>query len=177
MQTSPTEINLQFSLNQVMQIFRQLPEEYKDAVVKEYEKAALDENKFWELIALFKNKDFDNEALIQSLAVMPLKATAQFEEILAQKLYLIDGKKYAAAFYKDAISVDGFLYWRCGVVAQGRDFFENFLANPAPIKNILPCESILYIAEKAYKLKTDLPVFDYIPTHSYETYSNKDNWY
>ncbi len=171
-----SDVHLQVSLNQVMTIFNQLPEDYKAAIVEEYEKTVLDEAQFWELIRLFQSKSFDSEVLTEALSVMPLKAITQFEEILAHQLYLIDGKKYATVFYKEAVSADGFLYWRCGIIAQGKDFFENFLANPFYSENLFPCEPLLYVAEKAYKLKTGLPTFDYIPTHSYETHSNTENW-
>jgi len=74
---------------------------------------------------------------------MPPKDIAAFEGILAAKLYALDTREQARWCYRgqsdpdndDYISSGGFLYSRCVVVANGREFFEHVLADPS---NSLP---------------------------------------
>ncbi|MBM7837084.1 hypothetical protein JOC54_000315 [Alkalihalobacillus xiaoxiensis] len=62
---------------------------------------------------------------------MKEKQIKQFEEALAQKLYKLDTEKHARAIGEAAyideetfISPDFFLYARCLVVVQGKEFYE-----------------------------------------------------
>lgn len=140
----------------------------------EYGKSTLDEAQFWDLISLLPQHDFETRVIEEALAAMPVKAIEQFEEILSHQLFQIDGKKYADIFYdSNDVSADGFLYWRCEVVAQGKDFFRHFLETPFRSESLFPFESLLYVAERAYQIKTDLPFFDFVSKYSYETGSNR----
>ena len=88
-------------------------------------------------------------------------------------------KKHAQVFLDDPeegyLSVDDFLYTRCAVVVNGKDFYQNVLNNPSEMPKDLTFEPLLYVALNAYKRKTGNE-FMFIPVHNYETYSNKEGW-
>jgi hypothetical protein len=68
--------------------------------------------------------------------------------------------------------VDGFLYDRLCVVANGKATYEAVLEDPTRMPTEVSFEPLLYVASQAYELKTG-NTFDYQPTVSYETYANK----
>ena len=98
----------------------------------------------------------------------------QFEDKLSEKLYLLYTRQHALNFRKP-LSVDVFLYARCAVVANGEVAFEIGLNDPAQIPTDVDFEPLLYIASDAYLMKTGKQ-FEYVPTFSVETYSNKEGW-
>ncbi len=146
----------------------------------------LGESLFWEIIKeLDWSKKGDNTAVlapaIKKLAAQPIRFIYQFQDILAQKLFLLDGEKYAQHIGSDAFqegkyfSVDQFLYARCCVVANGQAAFDAILANPTLMPKDLTFEPILSLAANAFQLKTGKP-FNYFHTSNYETYSNEKGW-
>jgi len=149
--------------------------------------APLSEDRFWEIIALLDwNKAGDDDAVIEPavevLAKSPVRHIYEFEDILSEKLYQLDGLAYARrtgdSAYKsedEFFSVDGFLYDRCAVVANGREFFYEVLHDPEKMPKELSFEALLSVAGDAYERKTGKN-FDYIPAWSYETFSNKVGW-
>ena len=88
-------------------------------------------------------------------------------------------KKHAQVFLDDPeegyLSVDDFLYTRCAVVVNGKDFYQNVLNNPLEMPKDLTFEPLLYMTLHAYKRKTGKE-FMFVPAHNYETYSNKEGW-
>jgi hypothetical protein len=109
----------------------------------------------------------------------------QFSEILAAKLYALDGKKSAMELdpedaYSDDpeayFSVDVFLYARCCVVANGREFYEQVLHDPASMPKGYTFESLLYLPQTAWKLKTGKEDFFHYTQVWYETFSNPEGW-
>ena len=102
----------------------------------------MDETDFWRLIALldWRHEGDDDkvvEPLVKALALMPDSAMAAFQNVLAAKLYALDGRAYARESGgqiwwgdPDSLSVDGFLYARLAVVARGQAFYEAVLADP-----------------------------------------------
>ena len=75
------------------------------------------------------------------------------------------------------LSVDEFLYARCVVVANGRQFFDAVLAEPKQMPKDMEFESLLYVARTALKKKTgrdDAEPDE--PAVSYETFSNRAGW-
>lgn len=75
----------------------------------------------------------------------------------------------------DYISSDGFLYSRCVVVANGREFFEDVLADPPKFPAEMWFESLLYLARHAYEQRTGQPL-DAGHELSWESFSNTDGW-
>jgi hypothetical protein len=146
--------------------------------------ANLSTNDFWELIGhLDWSKEGDDAAVVEPvialLAQRPLSHIYRFANILSEKLWYLDTKSHAQVFLDDPeddyLSVDDFLYTRCAVVANGNDFYQNVLHNPSEMPQDLTFEPLLYIALQAYKRKTGKD-FLAVPSHNYETYSNKKGW-
>jgi hypothetical protein len=98
---------------------------------------------------------------------------------LSEKLFDIDTREHANAYMKqqpdDYFSVDDFLYVRCAVVAEGKEYYENIKNNPSELSAEIDFEHILSVAAEAYKIKTGRD-FDYSPLYNYETKSNIKKW-
>ena len=144
----------------------------------------LTEDGFWQLIELlnWENEGDDNaviETLVQALANMPISNIHQFADILAEKLWLLDTRAHAEASIRDEeddyVSVDGFLYDRCCVVANGKALYEEVLHDPSKFPSGLSFERLLSVARRAYQRKTGKALV-HIPRKSYETYSNEAGW-
>jgi hypothetical protein len=105
----------------------------------------------------------------------------RFEDILAEKLYALDTEAHAREIGDEAFkpgnyfSVDWFLYERCAVVANGREFHQSVLETPTQMPKDLEFEAILSIARLAYERKTGME-FDHVTPLSCETYSNQTGW-
>lgn len=147
----------------------------------------LTEKEFWSIMDCFDWSDAENDAdvlekAVRFLADKPVRQIYEFQDILSEKLYQLDTSRHAshtgdnAWIDKDSdFSADEFLYARCCVVANGREFYENVLQKPELMPKDLSFESLLTLAHQAYKLKTGKQ-FRYIPTHNIETFSNKKEW-
>ena len=143
------------------------------------------ETDFWDIIALFDWSKEKNEQIIAPvidfLQNSPIKYIYQFHDFLSQKLYDLDGKKYALHIGEDSyrkdtyFSVDNFLYVRCCVIANGKKYYQEVQKDPQKMPKDLTFEPILSIASKAFRSKTGQK-FDYFPLYDYETYANQDAW-
>jgi hypothetical protein len=150
----------------------------------------LDETTFWDLIAkLDWDQEGDDEKVVEpvvtALAGLPDSAIAGFQNNLASKLYALDGRAWARESGSgiwwgepDKLSVDGFLYARLAVVANGRAFYESVLGDPTSMPKDGEFESLLYVASKAYERKTGLDDDGGLDMTdvSFETFSNEDGW-
>jgi predicted DNA-binding WGR domain protein len=145
----------------------------------------MDEEVFWEILSLLNWKKTGNDDAVllpaeKRLAALPLADIFAFEDILAEKLYRLDGEKYAAACYPGqhprSISADAFLYDRCSVLCNGPVFYETVVQDPAQWPVGLEFESLLYLAGNAYTRKTGQDDFPHTPRVSYETGSNTAGW-
>ncbi|MEO8612493.1 MAG: DUF4240 domain-containing protein [Chloroflexota bacterium] len=94
----------------------------------------MDENQFWDMIALFDwSHEGDDRAVmrpaIDALAKLDPEALHAFDEILAAKLYALDTQAHAqpTGLGDRHFSVDSFLYTRCCVVVNGKVFYERVL--------------------------------------------------
>ena len=97
----------------------------------------MNETHFWSIIALFDWKTRDSEAIlapaIKALSAYSLKDIRIFHDILNEKLYALDGRRFAEQLGSNRytsdgsnyFSVDSFLYARCCVVANGKTFYIN----------------------------------------------------
>lgn len=171
-------------------IIKDLQDKYPEAVVRiEVEDSVsateMDENRFWSIIALFDWGRRDNADIVApAIEVLSEYSEAdifRFEDILASKLFALDGEIFAEALGwnspdHDSFSSDVFLYARCCVVANGSRFYEKVLNAPSQMPRDCTFETLLYIAEKAFRLKTGLNTFDYLPKISYETFNNSTAW-
>lgn len=148
--------------------------------------AALSENGFWNIIGLLNWELDEPDAVIRPaidyLNQQPTPAIQAFQDWLSEKLYLLDSEQYAARAGENAyrgpeypFSVDEFLYARCYVVAQGKEFFERVFGNPEAMPQDQSFEALLRIAARAYKEKTGAP-FIYQPAYIIETFANSEGW-
>lgn len=146
----------------------------------------LTEAQFWSLMEqLDWEKQGNNNAVIApvvaKLSNFSIEAIQTFQDILSEKLYQLDGEQYARHIGRNAyrenayFSVDGFLYARCCVVANGKEYYETVLKNPSQMPKDLTFGALLRIAAEAYELKTGKQ-FKYIPKYIYETYANAAAW-
>lgn len=148
----------------------------------------MDEEQFWAIIALLDwNQEGDAAILqpaVEALSHFPKADICAFYDILNAKLYALDGRRFAEqlgtnryAPGEDAhFSVDDFLYSRCGVVANGRAFFEDVLQHPERIPKEFTFGALLSLPEDAWALKTGNHDLDYFPETWYETFSNPEGW-
>lgn len=147
----------------------------------------MNDKTFWKLIGAFDwaNEGDDGaviEPAIAKLSLLSVEEIAAFQEILAGKLHALDTEAHARSIGEyaytsggDGFSVDWFLYTRCCVVANGRDFFNSVVSDPSAMPKDMEFESLLYLAGSAYERKTGAE-FDYEPTVSYETFANESGW-
>ena len=141
---------------------------------------AFSEEDFWSVIGLLDwDAETRNEVLtpaVEALAQHPASHIYLFEDILAEKLYMLDTKAHAQASYpEDSFSEDGFLYVRAAVVAQGKEKYYRVLQAPCQINPDEDFEPLLSLAALAYEQKTGSE-FDYISPIRYETYANEEGW-
>lgn len=118
------------------------------------------------------------EPVVRSLAKASVREIKGFEERLAYNLYRLDTKDHARRLTKRASedpSADGFLYARCGCVANGKRFYDEVRKEPKRFPKDVEFESLLRIAGDAYERKTG-DDFDYDTGCSYESFSNVRAW-
>jgi len=151
-------------------------------------KKMMADDDFWQLIALLDwSKTGNDEAvvapLVESLAALKKSDLRQFHETLCYKLFLLDTERHAknsitpsSSDWQKELSSDGFLYLRCVVVANGRQYYEKILSEPQSMPKDLEFEALIYVSRQAYTKKTGDEDFDYEPGCSFETYSNADGW-
>jgi len=144
----------------------------------------MSEEQFWSIIVLLDWTRQDGPEAVMASAVIALAALSKaaihrFEDIMSEKLWSLDTEAHALASLggnaDERLSEDLFLYDRCGVVAQGKTFFEQVLHNPAKFPVNQSFSPLLRVARIAYEKKTG-EQFMHFPAHSYETYSNESGW-
>jgi hypothetical protein len=149
----------------------------------------MNESTFWQIIALFDwdqlgDDDAVMEPACEALAALDEEAIYKFDDILHEKLHAIDTREHCRACYAgeldpdngdDYISADDFLYCRCVVVANGRDFYESVLADPTNMPQGGEFESLLALPGMAYERKTGNE-YDHLSPVSYESFENTAGW-
>jgi len=161
---------------------------YPDAEVHIVTKVAakdtslVNEERFWEIITLLDwdkagNDDAVIEPAIRKLVEMGEPAILSFYDLLAEKLYLLDGRNFAEHSVNEGehFSADLFLYARCAVIANGREFYEEVLGNPAAFPKDLYFEAIMDIPDHAWLRKTGGEL-QRLPKYNYETGFNPNGW-
>lgn len=142
------------------------------------------ESDFWDLIQQLDWSKDDNdqvtEPVVAALSKMHVASIYQFQDILSEKLWNLDTRAHTAVFTGEAeeayLSDDDFLYARCGVVANGKQFYEQVLANPGDMPVDTTFSPLLRIAKKAYERKTGKKM-TIVPAFNYETGSNAQGWH
>lgn len=147
----------------------------------------MDADEFWGLIARLDwghggDDDRVVEPVIDSLAAMPREKIAGFQDLLAHKLHALDGRVWAKESgdriwwgEPASLSVDGFLYARCKVVANGRAFYDKVLADPASMPKDMEFEVLLYVARWADERQNGASE-GFRTSVSFETFANAAGW-
>ncbi|MFD6098615.1 DUF4240 domain-containing protein [Nocardiopsis flavescens] len=142
----------------------------------------MDENTFWRLVdegraaAPGPDPDGDHLAgyLVERLSGGPVADVAGFAERLSEFLYRLDRREYG-----EDLSSDAFLYTRAAVVADGREAYEDVLADPVLFvpyaEELIWAESLLYVPDRAYARLTG-EEWRRETRYSYESYSNREGW-
>ncbi len=145
------------------------------------------EQQFWQIIDLLDwDKVGDDAAVIEPAVEALARSTVEhiylFSEILAEKLFAIDGKAYASEIgaqsfngIKGTFSKNWFLYVRCCAVANGKEFYDAVITDPSEMPKDMEFQVLLAIASKAFKRKTGQR-FSYETKCNYETFSNRLAW-
>ncbi len=134
---------------------------------------------FWMLISKVLLNKGDTKAAVKPLiaALGELKPAdiQEFQELLAERLYQLDGEQFAAHAGQCGTSDDGFLYARCFVVASGQAFFEKVRRAPKTFPKDVSLEVLLTAAEEAH-LQSAGESLAAVTHFSYETGSNPAGW-
>lgn len=139
---------------------------------------SMNDELFWELIDLI---DWNSKDSFTAVGVLETELSQQsdqgiylFQDILSEKLMLLDGPAY---FEAAPGSSDSFLYARCCVVANGKAFYAKVKENPNEFPNGLhfTFEALLYVADNAYELKHGKEL-ERLPAYNYESFFNKETW-
>ena len=158
--------------------------EIEDTLYKE----DMNEAQFWAIINSFDWKTRNSDAIlapaIKALSQFSQKDIHTFHDILNEKLYTLDARRFAEQLGSNRytaddgnyFSVDSFLYARCCVVANGQSFYEKVLQNPTKMPKEYTFESLLYLPQQAWQLKTSSDKYNYFPETWVETFSNPDGW-
>jgi hypothetical protein len=139
---------------------------------------------FWSIISNFAWQTKDEKLIIQPaidiLSKFPTEDIYKFNDILSEKLYLLDGPSFASNFAdisrNQYLSPDMFLYYRCYAVAGGQKSFNKVISDPKQMSTKGTFEGLLYIASYAYEKKTGKDGFEFRTKFNYETYGNKKAW-
>ena len=147
----------------------------------------LDEKKFWEIINLL---DWDQlgddekviEPAVEELASMSTQDVMQFQDILSEKLYALDGEPFAREIgeesfdgNKNNFSKEWFLGVRCCAIANGKEPFEDVLKNPKDMPKDVEFLALTRIATEAYRRKTNKRM-TYTTAYDWQTFSNRKGW-
>ena len=147
----------------------------------------MDDTQFWDLISKIDTRKLKQAR--EEMAVLPLIKHLRhleehelfaFEESLSEKLFALDGAKYADCAGESGGSGDGFLYARCYVVAMGQSFYKAVKDNPSLMPKRVEqwCEPLLYAHRRAWSARTgnDELEWPFVPAVSYESFSNSKAW-
>ena len=142
--------------------------------------------KFWKIINHLDWKTRDTDTIlapaILALSQCSVNEIKVFHDILNEKLFALDGRRFAEALGSNrytengSFSVDSFLYARCCVVVNGEKFYQTVLANPAKMPQEYTFEALLNLPNEAFLLKTGKNNYTHQPEIWCETFSNSEGW-
>jgi hypothetical protein len=149
--------------------------------------AVLNQDDFWDIIDLLNWDEEGNDDAVIAPAVQQLSQLSKeeilaFQEILSEKLYMIDGEKYAREIGRDCFkgnikqfSKDWFLAVRCCAVANGQLFYNDVLLDASSMPKDLGFAALATVAPSAYCRKTG-DNFNYKTKYSIDSCSNQKGW-
>ncbi len=149
--------------------------------------APMSDSQFWELIDTFdwQHEGSDLKVIepcVDALSQLDEQDICAFQETLFDKLHMLDQEKFARHIGRDSyrskndcFSASWFLHVRCCAIANGRELYEEVIADPSTMPKDLGFRALCRVAPDAYKRKTGRE-FTYVPSKSCETFSNKEGW-
>jgi hypothetical protein len=130
----------------------------------------MDEDRFWQLIEQSRVNEPDceeqTEVLVQLLQRLGPEEILEFDRSFLTQTFRAYRWDIRAVAYiiNGGASDDSFEYFRCWLIAQGKEFFEAVLEQPEKAAERVKddgewveCEDILYAAGDAYEKKTGQP--------------------
>ena len=147
----------------------------------------MDDAQFWTIIAkLDWKKAGDDDAVlrpaVKALAKLAPAEITAFDDILAAKLFALDGLAWAREIGEESyrrpgeyFSGEAFLFARCRAVALGRDRYEAALADPTRMPKNEAFEGLLELAARAFELATN-DDYTHVSTPDCETFTNEAGW-
>jgi len=138
-------------------------------VKEEFNKEKMSEKEFWRIIDYAKEKSNSNDLKAIELIPNILKdyeevEIVEFEIIFETLIAKADDYKIMAAekIMTGSVTDDSYIYFRCWLIMQGEKVFEEALINPESLADLyskddlssFDCESLMYVADKAYTIKT-----------------------
>ncbi|WP_198033425.1 DUF4240 domain-containing protein [Flavobacterium commune] len=124
-------------------------------------------DKFWTIIghAVKESKgndDLKEQILISELKKLSLVEIKNFEFAFRKCIIDADEFKIMAAMkiIEGYVSDDSYLYFRCWLIGQGKTIFQETLKNPDYLTNVVnqdkihEFEGLMYVATKAYEIKS-----------------------
>lgn len=174
---------LHFNYEQIISFVLGLPSETKQDLVAKLQinlqATQKAETEFWKFINLLdwtkESNDDITQVLIKELSKKTVVEIQEFAEILHAKLAALSTQAHLEASYKNLsneFSADEFLYIRCCVIANGQEFYKSVLQNPDLMPQNTDFEPLLYVAEKAYFLKTGKTDFSFSPKNLTQLLNN-----
>ena len=142
--------------------------------------------KFWKIINHLDWKTRDTDTILAPAILVLSQCSVNeikvFHDILNEKLFALDARRFAEALGSNRytengnFSVDSFLYARCCVVANGEKFYQTVLANPSKMPQEFTFEALLNLPNEAFLLKTGKNNYTHQPEIWCETFSNSEGW-
>ncbi|MFT3701709.1 MAG: DUF4240 domain-containing protein [Agriterribacter sp.] len=141
---------------------------HKEAYSIDYIKSdTMDQKEFWKIIdySFFEsngNQQQQENLLIQKLVAYTPEQIIEFEKIFRRYVIEADDFKIVGAekIIEGVVTDDGYLYFRCWLIAQGEHTFKETLKLPDNLAGNVDkdgytqFEELMYVADKAYMQKT-----------------------
>ena len=127
----------------------------------------INKQEFWRIIDFSKqyavgNNEVQEALLVKILAQYSPGEIVQFECLLRQRLEEADDFNVMAAekIMEGSVTDDSYIYFRCWLVAQGKQVFTEVVRSPDTLAAVATdevetnFEQLLYVATDAYKIST-----------------------
>ncbi len=145
------------------------------------------EIEFWDIINDCRQiRDIENriDCIADKLSRLSEIKILGFEKVLREKLHQFSDYGILAALYliEGSASDDGFLYFRCRLILEGKELFAALLENvdslsSFEIQDLSSGEQLLYVTDRAFEIKFGSDADKELPRDVYYDYLNYDMGY
>jgi len=123
------------------------------------------EDKFWEIIGQSQSSQVESQAiqeakLYEILSKLGVQDVVAFDKIFTQLRFRAYSHDMWGAAYiiNGGCSNDGFEYFRCALIAAGREKYERALLDPESLADWIEAETefeaLMYVPDKVYREQT-----------------------